>query len=276
MWWHADAYRTIGLRPPLSPHRSGLDRSAGARVRFPRAALGSGVARSTGSDGVARAPQLPILASAVNLGGPINGLDYLDSGRLVTKTDSQRCWRWTCGSDRHATTANRSSNYRKHRRWDVGESGCGSLRVSRRFVVLDLDASVVAVDHQVPVAVVRYLKDDRADVEEAAVVLVFVTIDVCLALVDVHEACPRGRAAQLYLKLGAARAMTGWSACRRQSIWATIGACHWCRTLARDGRTPSPPCSTASTSWWGSSSGFEKPRVSTLHLSFESIDSLFE
>ncbi|MGI5175939.1 hypothetical protein ACQEVZ_28785 [Dactylosporangium sp. CA-152071] len=35
-----------------------------------------------------------ILVSAARLGDPIDGLDYLDGGRLVTETDSQCCWRW--------------------------------------------------------------------------------------------------------------------------------------------------------------------------------------
>ncbi|WP_238015829.1 hypothetical protein KZZ52_28335 [Dactylosporangium sp. AC04546] len=35
-----------------------------------------------------------ILVSAAGLGDPIDGLDYLDGGRLVTETDAQCCWRW--------------------------------------------------------------------------------------------------------------------------------------------------------------------------------------
>ena len=34
------------------------------------------------------------------------------------------------------------------------------------LLVLDLDASVVAVDHQVPIVVVRHLEDDRAEIEK--------------------------------------------------------------------------------------------------------------
>jgi hypothetical protein len=35
-----------------------------------------------------------ILVRAGKLGEPIDGLDYLAGGRLVTETDSQCCWRW--------------------------------------------------------------------------------------------------------------------------------------------------------------------------------------
>ncbi|WP_432842081.1 hypothetical protein [Dactylosporangium sp. CA-092794] len=34
------------------------------------------------------------MVSAAELGDPIDGLDYLGGGRLVTETDSQCCWRW--------------------------------------------------------------------------------------------------------------------------------------------------------------------------------------
>lgn len=52
--------------------------------------------------------------------------------------------------------------------------------------------------------VVGHFQDDWGDVEEAAVILVLVAIEVCLVVVDVHEADPGGRAAQLHLEAGTA------------------------------------------------------------------------
>jgi hypothetical protein len=69
---------------------------------------------------------------------------------------------------------------------------------------LDADPPDVAVDNEVPIPVIRHLEDDRADVPEAAVILILVAVEISLVVINVHEADSGRRAAQAYLELGAA------------------------------------------------------------------------
>lgn len=67
------------------------------------------------------------------------------------------------------------------------------IRTARRAI---LDLSWIAVDNDVPEAVVRHLQRDGTHLPEFAVIqLVLVTGAIRLIVVGVHEADPRGYAA---------------------------------------------------------------------------------
>lgn len=73
---------------------------------------------------------------------------------------------------------------------------------------LNREPTLVAIDDEKPVAVVRHLKDDRADIEKAAMPLILAVTIIAIdpVGVDVHETDPGGRAAQAHLDDGAAGA----------------------------------------------------------------------
>lgn len=93
-WWHAEAYRLMGLRPVIDPrlaaeldaleHRSGLRLPAAVREWY---SVGPAQRR------LAHRRQNFLIATA-ELGEPTGRVDHLAHGRLVTETDCQYCCHW--------------------------------------------------------------------------------------------------------------------------------------------------------------------------------------
>ena len=94
MWWHADAYRVMNLKPTLDPQLGGtidaLERGSGLRVPASVREWYS----VPGATAWLAHNRRNIFVSAGQLGDPLRGADYLASGRLVTETDCQYCCRW--------------------------------------------------------------------------------------------------------------------------------------------------------------------------------------
>ncbi len=94
MWWHADAYRLMGLEPIADPTLSARVEAVERRLGRP---LPAAVREWFVTPGAA--PWLAdrrgnLMVSCDRLGEPLDGVDHLARNELAIETDSQYCCRW--------------------------------------------------------------------------------------------------------------------------------------------------------------------------------------
>jgi hypothetical protein len=94
VWWHADAYRLLGIEPTtdpaLSAHLGAVERRLGRQVPaavrewFTTTGAAAWLADRRGN----------FMVSSDRLGEPIDDVDHVSRGELAVETDCQYCCRW--------------------------------------------------------------------------------------------------------------------------------------------------------------------------------------